>query len=74
MNVRIKKLTDRMEKTRKQHEDARLILTKYSHESTYRLRETLLNAPPDSLQEGQQVPEFTQIKALVDEPIEAPAT
>jgi hypothetical protein len=73
LGVRIKKLTDRMEKTRKQHEDARLILTKYSHERTYRLREALLNAPPDSLQDGQQqVPEFEQMKALVDEVIEAP--
>jgi hypothetical protein len=69
---RIKKLTDRMEKARKQHEDARLILTKYSHERTYRQREALLNTPPDASKEEQQrvLPEFEQVKPLVIAPDE----
>jgi hypothetical protein len=70
LNTRIKKLTDRMEKNRKQHEDARVILTKYSHERTYRLREALLNAPPDANggagkeEQAQILPEFQQVPPL----------
>lgn len=68
LNLRIKKLTDRMEKVRKQHEDARLILTKYSHEKTYRLREALLNTPPDAPgtkdEQSRVLPEFQQVEAL----------
>ncbi len=69
LGTRIKKLTERMEKARKQHEDTRLILTKYSHERTYRLREALLNAPPDAAQKGsgdapQVLPEFEQVQPL----------
>lgn len=29
-----------------QHEDARRLMTKYLHETTYRLRDTLNNDPP----------------------------
>lgn len=68
LNLRIKKLTDRMERVRKQHEDARLILTKYSHEKTYRLREALLNTPPDAPcskdEPARVLPEFQQVEAL----------
>jgi hypothetical protein len=73
--VRIKKLTDRMEKARKQHEDSRLILTKYSHERTYRLREALLNTPPDTLvkdESSRLLPEFEQVKPLEEASVPEP--
>jgi hypothetical protein len=71
LNLRIKKLTERMEKARKQHEDARGILTKYSHERTYRLRESLLNTPAD--QEPVSLPEFETVQALKDDAATVPS-
>jgi hypothetical protein len=50
-----------------QHDDARTLLTKYSHEKTYRLRELLAptNGPSDDL------PEFESVQSTIDPP--APA-
>lgn len=66
LHLRIKKLTERMTKARKQHEDARVILTKYSHERTYRSREVLLNASQDDAATHAPVvlPEFETIQGL----------
>jgi hypothetical protein len=41
---RIAKLTTRLQRAKKQHETARLLLTKYSHESFYREKEAIEGA------------------------------
>ena len=39
--TRIKRLTDRMERAKKQHESARNLVTKYSHERLYRDKDAI---------------------------------
>jgi hypothetical protein len=44
LETRIKRLTDRLERVKRQHESARLQLTKYAHEQFYRERDAIQNA------------------------------
>ena len=41
---RIKRLTDRIERAKKQHESARSLITKYSHERLYRDKDAIEGA------------------------------
>jgi hypothetical protein len=41
--TRIEKLTERLERAKKQHEAARLMLTKYAHERFYREKDAIQN-------------------------------
>jgi hypothetical protein len=43
---RIAKLSERLEKAKKQHESARVLLTKYAHERFYRERDAIVQAGP----------------------------
>lgn len=41
LSARIKRLTERMERAKKQHETARALVTKYSHERLYRDKDAI---------------------------------
>ena len=43
---RISKLTERLDKAKKQHESARVLLTKYAHERFYREQDAIVQAGP----------------------------
>jgi hypothetical protein len=58
LDVRIGKMTTRIERLKRQHENVRKLLTKYSHEKTYRLREALTEQPSEGL---PPLPEFEPI-------------
>ncbi len=60
LHTRIQKLTTRMERAKGQHESARALLTKYSHEKTYRLREALA-----AQEEQPPMPEFPSIQSTI---------
>lgn len=53
--------------TLEQHESSRQLLTKYSHEKTYRLRESLQTAE-DGTQPNLQLPEFQAVDSSIQEP------
>ena len=87
LRERIKKLTSRMDRARKQvsrpptphcvspvtyadpscsllqHDDARRLLTKYSHEETYRLRESIQDANASVVEAAAPLPEFEEIQS-----------
>lgn len=47
LQTRIKRLTERLERVKRQHESTRLQLTKYAHEQFYRERDAIQNARPE---------------------------
>ena len=49
LSARLKRLTDRIDKIKKQHESVRVLLTKYSHERFYRDKDAIKNAQEDAL-------------------------
>jgi hypothetical protein len=49
LTTRLKRLTDRIDKIKKQHESTRVLLTRYSHERYYRDKEAIKNAQEDVL-------------------------
>ena len=51
---------------RPQHDAARTLLTKYSHEKTYRLREALAGPPPPP--ELPELPEIAAVESTIPEP------
>ena len=64
LHSRIQKLTARMERAKAQHEAARSLLTKYSHEKTYRLREALA-AQEEATRQEPDLPEFPAIHSTI---------
>ena len=57
LDSRIEKMTKRIERLKQQHENVRKLLTKYSHEKTYRLRDALSEQP----EKLAPLPEFPSI-------------
>jgi hypothetical protein len=47
--VRIDRLTERLERVRKQHESTRTLLTKYAHERHYREKDAIAKSAADIL-------------------------
>ena len=51
----------------RQHEDARVLLTKYSHEKTYRLREALASGTSEVPQPSEPpLPEFEPVVSTIE--------
>jgi hypothetical protein len=57
---RIAKLTERLNRTRKQHENTRLLLTKYAHERYFREKDALQAARPEDLPVIEAIPEHQE--------------
>lgn len=71
LRARIQKLTTRMERAKAQHDAARALLTKYSHEQTYRMREALVEHEANAQQQQHPLPEFPAVESTIPEPVMA---
>lgn len=73
LDTRISKLTARLDRAKKQHEEARTLLIRYTHERFYRTQEAVLaaSAPPPPDVPALEAVEPTAPPAV--EPVAAPA-